>query len=248
MFGVEFLKSCCIVFWWKSVLQSATNALVGFSHLQSPSMVILVSLSFPIFDDEVSQLARCASQLCCWKSQKNTMFLSSVETIIAENDWKPKLLSKKKNAFALVRFSVCSVYPPCGFSRHDIRWRSALVEQVCLRCHSEICASCSKTLKWVSRYIKTRWFSSRVIAKSHSGISIYENRAGTDDAPVAISEACIELTLHPVSDMNKKTPLKYLKQNTQCVVVHNLVNWTPVLINCDVALEPTTWWALTRIC
>lgn len=158
-------------------------------------LVLTVSLHwvFPSLTMKFHNSGAVPHTFCCRKSQETQC--SCPETIIAENEWKPKLLSKKKT---LLHCLFC--FPPGDFSRCDVWWRSILIAQLCFGCYSEICAicSCSKTWKCVSWYIKTRWFSLTVIAKSRSGIPIYENRVGTDDAPVTISEACIELTLHPV--------------------------------------------------
>lgn len=113
---------------------------------------------------------------------------------------------RKTHLHSLFRF-------PAGHF-HVMTSDDVLVAQLSFRCRSEICVmySCSKTVrapKCVSRCIKTLWLSAAVTVKSRSGTPNYENGGGTDGAPVAISDARAESTLHLVEHKQLKETLRY---------------------------------------
>lgn len=142
-------------------------------------LTCFISLSLPIFDHKDSQLGRRASKLCCRKCQGgHRMFKASLQIIIAKEVCKLNLIPNKRNVF----FSVF----------HHLN------AKLFLWCHSEIRPTSPHSTTWnVSVGISRQIDFSTLSAKSRSGIPIYENRAGTDDALLTICTLTKPQFFHP---------------------------------------------------
>lgn len=134
-----------------------------------------------------------------------------------QKPWVEKkfIWNKRKTIFL---FQKKSTFAQCAVVFRLVLFNRRRLTTLCTRCTTlfkmsqwtiENCVicSCSKTLrapKCVSQSVKTLSLSSAFSVKSRCGTPNYESGAGTDDAPVTISDACMELTLRLVENKQLK--------------------------------------------